>query len=263
MKRHAFFFFLPLVLLAPSVEGQLRAPKIGMVRYSDSSVHGVLGLFNNFIVSREVLGLADAISFSDEGGLLAKNGHIQLLAADGKPLAEFESGESAPVLNVDGDLTTAIAWLPTRHSLLHWNGKSFALIETNSPLLSRVTAVRAESAEVATLLVLEDGGTVSAATVSLESGNLLALNLLPGVQGTALEQHSFFLFEDEAGLEIQGPNSAVRTIPIHAPDLTFERVSSDWLHLASPSTKQDWLLHLNRSTLAISQLPAPPAEVSK
>jgi hypothetical protein len=263
MRRHLLPLAILLFGLAGCLEAQLTVPKVGVVRFPDGGLRTVLGLDSNFIVNREVIAKADADSFSDQGGLLAKNGRIQLLGPDLKVVAEYDSGESAPLLNIDGDLRTAIAWLPTERALLYWDGKSFALAQTNDQLLSHVLALRVGNSKTAKLLILEQGGAVSSATVSLESGNLLALNFLPGVQRSVFEQHSFLLFQDRDGLEIQAPDGKVRTIPISVPDLSFERISSDWLHLTSPSAKQDWLLHLNRSTLAISQLPAAPMEVSK
>ena len=257
--RPRILLFSCLVFVAGGLNGQVGTPKVGVVRYADHSVHTIFGLDRNLIVSSEPLASADAASFSDFGGLLAKGGHIELVGADFKIVAEYDSGESAPLVNMDGDLTTAIAWLPVQNALLRWNGTSFVLTEVHSSLLSHVTSVRVENPNEASLLVMESGGGVSAATVSLQTGDLMALHLLAGVTGPAFAQHSFVVFHDQTGLEIVSSNGAVRTLPLAATDLTFERVSSDWVHLVSAATKRDWMLHLNDSALELSELPGPPA----
>ncbi len=257
-------FSLLLVFCLPAwMSAQVDAPKIGAVRYSDKSIHIVSGLHNDFIVNAQTAGSADAASFSDSGGLLAKNGQIQLLGPDATVIAEYDSNESAPLLNIDGDLSTAIAWLPNHHALLHWNGKSFVLVEIQSGLLTRVSSVRLQDSKTAELLITEPGGVVSSAIVSLDTGDVVSLHLLPGVHGPAFRQLSYVVFHDERGLEIASANGAVRTLPLTAPDLTFERISSDWLHLASPTTQQNWILHLNDTTLELSELPGPPSAVQQ
>lgn len=258
MKRR---ILLPFVLpfLAGSLPAQVATPKIGVARYADSSVRTVFGVSDNFIVSAQGLASADAVSFSDSGGLLSKSGHIQLIAPSGKILAEYDSGESMPILNVDGDLTSAIAWLPTQYALLHWNGKSFVTTNVNAPLFGRVTALRVSNSKTACLLLAEPNGVVSEAAISLDTGNLVGLNVLPGVAAPAFAQQGFVLFHDEHGLEIASGSGAPRTLPLPASDLTFERMSSDWLHLTSPATKQNWALHLTKTVLELSELPPPPA----
>lgn len=257
--RLVFLLFVSVWPAAWLEGGQVDAPRVGVARYSDNSVHTVFGLPGDFVISNQVIGSADAVSFSDSGGLLAKNGRIQLIEPSAAVIAEYESGESAPLLNVDGDLRSAIAWLPARHSLLHWNGKSFVVTDVASALPGVVTSLCLENASTAQLLLAEKGGVVSEATISLETGYLISLNVLPGIAGPAFRQHSFVLFHDERGLEIVSGSSAPHALPLSATDLIFERMSSDWLHLASASSKQNWILHLSKTALELSELPALPA----
>lgn len=259
MKRRILFSSALSFCLAGWLPAQVNTPKIGIARYTDNSVRAVFGVHDDFVVSPQVIGSADAISFSDSGGLLAKDGHIQLIGPSSAIIAEYDSGESSPVLNVDGDLTTALAWLPAHHALLRWNGKSFVLTAVSGELLGPVTSVRLENPTTAKLLQTEAGGVVSEVTISLETGYVISLNVLPGVTGPAFRQHAFVLFHDDRGLEIVSGNRPPRTLPLPATDLTFERMSSDWVHLASASTKQNWVLHLNSTTLELSELPAPPS----
>lgn len=255
MKLRIVFSGLLPLLVAVLADAQLSSPKIGVARYLDNSLHVVLGLSGNFVVSRDAIGSADAASFSNSGGLIAKNGRIELLGPELRVIASQDSGDSAPLLNMDGGPSSAIAWLPGEHALLHWNGKSFVMIAVNSHLLARVTSVRVVDSKTARLLVAENGGTVAAAMVSLENGNLLSYTLLPGVRAPAYEQHSFVLFSDEQGLEVLSPNGMVQTFSVRASRLSFERLSSDWLHVTSASTKQNWILHLANSAAELAELP--------
>ena len=243
---------------AALLQAQLGAPKIGLARYADHTVHAIYGLPFNFVLGKLAFAAADAISFSDSAGLVSRAGNIQLIAHDGSVIGEYNSAETAPVLNVDRDLKTAIAWLPSRHALLHWNGTCFELSPvTDADLTGTVTSLRLENSQTASLLITGNNGDVFEASVSLETGNLISLNLLPGVRGSAFRQDSFLIFEDQQGLEIESPNGSIRSLPLAAADLTFERMSSDWLHLSSASARRDWALHLNATSLSLSQLPVP------
>jgi hypothetical protein len=259
MRTRVLFSLALPFLLAGWLPAQINAPTVGVARFSDRSVHAVFGLHEAFIVSAQAIGSAEAISFSDAGGLLATGAHIQLIGPSLSVLAEYESSESKPLLNIDGGLTTAIVWLPSEHALLRWNGKSFISTEVKTSLPGRVTCVRVHNPNVAKLLLVEAGGVVSEATISLDTGHLIGLDILPGVAAPAFAQHSFILFHSDRGLEIKSANGALRTLPVSAPDLTFERMSSDWVHLSSAATKQNWVLHLNERTLELSELPALPS----
>jgi hypothetical protein len=75
------------------------------------------------------------------------------------------------------------------------------------------------------------------------------------VQGPAFLQSNFVVFHDDQGLEIESANGLRHTLPMPAADLAAERMSNDWLHISSASTKQDWALHLSNTALDLSALP--------
>jgi hypothetical protein len=258
MKLRIAFSIALLWCAAAVALAQVGTPKLGMARYADRTVHPVYGLESNLLIDDQLLSEADAISFSDAGGLIAIAGRIQLIRPDGTVLAEYDSGEAHPVLNVDGALTTAIAWLPSRGAIVHWNGA--ALVETelgSAGLPGRVTSIQAADVASAKLLVNDASGNVFEVRVSVETAQVISVDLLPGVKGSAFQQQSFVVFADAGGLHIQPPGGVIRTLPLAATDLVFERMSSDWVHIASASTGQDWVLHLNATALQLSQLPAP------
>ena len=251
-------FSIALLVCPAALVAQLSVPKVGVARYADHTVRGVNGLEANLLVNSQSLLNADAVSFSDAGGLISTPGRIQLLTTQGSVAGEFNSSEPSPVLNIDGALTTAIAWLPSRRSLVYWNGNAFLETEVNgAEIPGEVTSVQAVTPSLARLLANDARGNVFQASVSLQTGSVISLALLPGIQGPAFQQYGFILSQGSNGLEIQAPNGPVRTLPLNAPRITFERMSSEWVHISSPATHQDWALHLTSKALQLSILPMP------
>src|SRR5882757_6080208 len=156
---------LPLgfLLLAALLPAQVSAPRVGFARFSDGAVHAVQGLPSNLVVGDAAIAPADHASFSDSGGLIAHGGQISLLDADALPIASYPCTESSPLLNIDGALSTAIAWLPSTHSILYWDGAAFVVTEVSSGLpTGEVTGVQIIQAGKARLLVSRAGAGVSA-----------------------------------------------------------------------------------------------------
>jgi len=251
-------FPVALLICPAALVAQLSVPRIGMARYADHTVRGINGLESNLLVDSQGLSNADVVSFSDLGGLVSTAGRIQLVTIQGVVVGEFTANEASPVLNVDGDLTTAIGWLPSRSLLIYWNGTSFVEVPVNrADLPGEVMSVRAVSSTSASLLANDARGNVFQANVSLPAGNVTAVNMLPGIRGPAFQQAGYIVSPGANGLEIQAVNGSVRSVPLSAPDLKFERMSSEWVHIASPTTHQDWALHLSSRALQLSILPAP------
>jgi hypothetical protein len=246
-----------LLLLSLPLAGQLTAPKVGTVRYPDGSLHSVQGLANNMIVCDLPFDSADAASFSDQGGIVSQQGAIRLLNADFSVAFEFKTGEPAPVLNMEGDLTSALAWLPSQRTLLRWDGSKFAaFVIPQSDLDGQVTNLQAVNSKQARLLVTGGDGTVSAVTISTRNGSLVSSEALAGLQGYAFSQSFFFVYTENNELVVSNMNGYRRSIALPAPDLIIERMSSQWLHLQSRSLKQDWALHLTQAQFELSILPA-------
>jgi hypothetical protein len=250
-------FLSTFLLLSLPLAGQLTAPKVGTVRYPDGSLHSVQGLANNMIVCDLPFDGTDAASFSDQGGIVSQQGIIRLLNADLSVAFEFKTGEPAPVLNMEGDLTSALAWLPSQHKLLRWDGSKFAAFEIpQSDLDGQVTNLQAVNSKQARLLVTGGDGTVSAITFSTRNGSLISSEPLASVRGYAFSQSFFFVYSENNELVVSNLNGYRRSVALPAPDLIIERMSSQWLHLQSPSLKQDWALHLTQAQLELSMLPA-------
>jgi hypothetical protein len=253
MRSRIVRIILP-VLAAGILHAEVSAPQLGVIRCSDGLVRAVYGLAGNFILANKVLAPAGAVSFSDRAGLMAKNGAIQLVKADGAPLGKYESQDSKPVLNVDGDVESAIVWLPSEHSVLRWTGASFRLYPL-APLEGEVTAIKATAPDRAQLLILSDDGNISRATVTLSTGELVSLNVVPEASGAAFAQQSALISHERDGLVIETPDGVRQHLPVPS-DVVIERMSSEWLHLSSVRTNQDWALHVAGSQVELFILPA-------
>jgi hypothetical protein len=243
---------LGLFLLAAVLPAQVSAPRVGFARFA-GGVHAVSGLPANFVVADLPIARADRVSFSDSGGLLARNSEIDLMDANAQVIASFASSEAAPLLNVDGALTTAIAWLPSSHSILHWDGKSFALTKTTFG--GEITALQFSEPDKARLLVRQADASLSVAIVSLQTGQVVDSQTVPGMQGHAFAQHSFLVAANSKTLVVESANGQRRVLPLVAPDITIERMSSDWLHIFSVSSGEHWALHLTQTDLQLSRMP--------
>ena len=83
MKPHMFVFLAMQIPLANCLHGQVSTPELGVVRYADRTVRPIYGVEANLVVGKQMAQTADAVSFSDFGGLLASNGRIQLVSRRG------------------------------------------------------------------------------------------------------------------------------------------------------------------------------------
>jgi len=243
--------------------GQVNAPKVGTARYPDGSFHNVQGLPANMIVAELPLDAAQVASFSDSGGLIAQNGVIRLLSPGFSVLAEYPAGEQ-PILSIDGEVTSALAWLPVAHTLLHWNGASFeSFAVAESDLEGTVTDIQSAGAKQARLLVRHSDNSVSGVTISLRTGNLVTSEPLPGVRGYAFGQGLFVVYALNKELIVDNLSGYRRTVAFDAPDFVAERMSNTWLHLYSPTLRQSWALHVTQADLQLSQLPGLAMASSK
>jgi hypothetical protein len=243
---------------------QLGTPRVGVVRYANGGVYLLYGLPGSYVIGPRMLDSAEGVSFSERGGLVARNGSLMLLRSDFSTAGIFETGESNLLLGMDGDLTTAIAWLPSAQKLVHWNGQAFASV--SAPDLSRegdVSFVSKCDSKTASLLLDSPDGFVSEASVSLETGQVLSVTAIAGAHGRSFRYRSFVLFLDNHDVVITTPvNGNTKRFPLAADDLKFAEVASDCLHLRSLTAQRDWLLHFRGGDFELTELPAP-AEVVK
>jgi hypothetical protein len=255
MKPH---FFSLLGLLCLPLLAQVGVPKVGVVRYPDGSFHTVQGLPANMIVADLPIDPAQAASFSDGGGLVWQNGAIRLLAADFSLVNEYSVAEK-PLLAMDGGPTSALAWLPNSHTLLHWNGTQFDTFNlAESDVEGTVTDLQSAGSRQARLIVLHADNTVYGVTVSLRNGSLISSEPLPGVHGNAFGQSFLIVYASGKELVADNLRGYSRSVPLPASDLVVERMSNDWLHLYSPGLHQNWALHVTQADLNLSMLPGLP-----
>src|SRR3954454_8118921 len=135
---------------------QVATPSVGYVRYANDGVRGIYGLEGNYIVGRSVLAAAETASFSDAGGLIYNSGSLVLADPKLIALSTTEIEGSEPIVRLDGGVDTAIAWVPSSHVLVHWNGKSFVRTAVSGIAgEDAVTSVRKLDPSTASLFVLK------------------------------------------------------------------------------------------------------------
>ncbi len=245
------------VLLATCLDAQIQPPRAGFVRYGGLPVQGLYGIPGNFIPAGSAFGMVGAVSFSDADGLVFAGGRVVLARLDGSIIAAFDYQGPPPLLN-SVDAKNAVAWLPGTHSLLVWDGKQFsALAFDDSVLDGSICSVSLGSTKVARFLVTHPDGTVSGATVSLTSGNVISSDLLPGVHGPAFQFGALAIWRDDRGLEIQSANGSLETLAAPVGLFTAEQMSSQWVHLYFSSNGTHWALHLGAGGASLTRLPLP------
>jgi hypothetical protein len=121
-----------------------------------------------------------------------------------------------------------------------------------------VTDLQSSGARQARLIVEHQDGSVSAATISLRTGNLVSSEILPGVQGYAFGQGFFVLYLTGKELVADNLRGYRRSVPMAATDVTMQRMSDNWLQVYSPSLHRNWALHITQSELSLSELPGLP-----
>ncbi|MBV8070637.1 MAG: hypothetical protein JO270_12075 [Acidobacteriaceae bacterium] len=239
------------------LEADVNAPQPGFVRYEDGHIGSVLGVPGNLVVRGANLAPAEAASFSDLGALLLQNGRIVLQRKDGTFAGAYDSAGADPLLSITGDFSTALAWLPSQGTLLHWTGSNFVSIELGNALPQGVvTSVTAVAPDEVHVLVMQSDRAVLRCAVSLTTGLIESCDVLPGVTGPAFEHRGYVVFEDSNGLQVQNGAGITYTFAPAASDLRFQSMSSGWLHLYSPKDGRHWALRLQPGNVSLSQLPA-------
>jgi hypothetical protein len=254
MKR--IVFVLPLTALV--VMAQVNAPPIGIARLADGSVRALSGLPENLVVGPHSFGVFDAASFSDSAGLLAKDGLIQLVTPSFQVLGEFASTEQHPLLNVDSGAASAIAWLPSSHSIVYWNSTQFVTTSVESLAPSFLAAAVRLKGNAAQFLLTGTDGAVLAADVSLSSGNLLSMNALPGIRGPAFWQGANVLFVSDNELRVTAANGTIRSLATMDGTASFARASSAWT-IVTPAAGRTLAVHFGNGDISISELPQEAA----
>jgi hypothetical protein len=263
----ALSFFASLQVLCGQIAAahQLSSPRVGVVRYPDGGVYLLYGLPGNYVLGPRVLDGADAASFSERGGLVARKGSLSLLDPDLSLIGTFETGEGMPLVDINGDPATAIAWLPAAQKLVHWNGQAF--VSVSVPGLSQegeVSFVSKRNPQTASLLLHSPSGSVSEASVSLQTGQILSVTTIVGAQGPSFRYRSFIIFSGDRDLLIATPSDGnTRRFPLGTADLKIERAASDCLHISSPTAQRNWLLHFRNNDMDLAELPSLPVEVTK
>lgn len=248
-----------LFILAGSLCAQVSAPQIGLVRYADGGVYPLLGVQGNYVLGTRRFDSVDALSFSGKSGLLARGGMLLLVNESLDVVATSETGESAPLVGVDVGLDSAIAWLPARKQLMHWNGTAFVSV----PVLQEQSggtlfSISKQGQDRATLLSRAADGGVEEVTVSLATGAVLSRTLLTGIAGDVYRQGNLLLSVQGGQLLTFNPKTGTsKAVGLRAADVVFERVSATCVHVWANRARRDWMVHLIGDQASVYELPIP------
>lgn len=282
--------FAAIAAVAPAFAGSgISAPRLGAVRLSDGSVRNLYGFSSNFILGEVIAAEAKACAFSNEFGLILSQGKLRLLAADGRELGTYETNEQEALLSVGDSETSALAYLVSSGVLLKWDGKQFT--EFPVSLAGRIVSMDSDSTELnplanargsarstacteprpsgsgcdeirlarAYLFFRSTDARVYRATVLTATGDVLSTEPLPGSPGPTAALGANVLFYDKQLLHIRLTNSVIQSLGIREPDLTFEKIAEDWLHIVSKQTSRHWALRIIANSVELSELPLVPA----
>ena len=256
--------YFPRLLLCLALAGALGAqvsvPRPGFVRNGALPIQTIYGVAGSLVAAPSNLGAAEALAFADRFGIIAVSGQLNLLGSNGLVLGHFETQENHPVLNLDSDPASAVAWLPGSHSLLWWNKNQWQQVTLDGlPEGAPVTSVARDSANSARLIFTQADASILAATISLPQASVESIDLLPGVRGPAFQFGSKLIWAEEQGLVIASTAGSVEhTLPLPAPGVfSAERMSSQWVHLYFPAAGgTHWALHLGAKP-TLSRIPMP------
>ena len=249
-----------LLSTAATCMAQVSTPVIGVARLGDGSLRMVYGVPDNLIVDSQNLGRVQTASFSDTAALVYKDGSIDLVDRKFHPVGGYSVEDPNALLNVDGDADTAIAWLPGSATILYWNNGAFhSTVVKGLEGSFEVTSLR-RSGPQAELLISDPNGPVFEGTVSIETGELTSLIPLNGIHAPAFWARDRILFQDVDGLAVQQPNGAVEVLPGISGNLSFARISSEWVLVTSATAKRSWVVNVSGAHVRMSELPATTAE---
>lgn len=249
-----------LVALAGLAPAQISAPSPGFVRYKEVPIQKLLGIPGNLVIAGSVFGPAEATAFSDTDGLIASNGTIKLVEKTGKVLGTFPYGGAAPLLQIEGGRERAMAWLPSRQTVVWWDRNDFLSTAVNDP--GAVSSVLLLSPTAARLLITNPDHTVSAVTVALPDGNIVSSTLLPGIRGPAFQFGDRLIWADEDGLQVERSNGTRHVLPLPGAVFTAEQMSASWVHLFFRDNGSHWALHFGDEP-SLSMLPLPVARAAR
>jgi hypothetical protein len=258
-----------ICLLGTLLDRQLSVPQLGYTRFLDGSVHLISGVAANLIVELQSIAQTDRASFSDSGGLTSSNGVIRLHDAAGRVMAEYPSDEPRPLLNIDSSLGSVAVWLPSKHSLLGWNGAAFtSTLIDDSQFGGQVTFAKLANPTTAEFFVLLADSSVVRFLVGVPSGSSISGNIEPGIHGRVFAQNDWIIWHDHQGLVAQLRNSVGEPIRLireasTPPDWAVERMSNEWLHISSPSSGMNCALSFSTSRVTVSLIPSLVRKVSK
>ena len=245
--------------------GAITDPLVGLVRYTNGVVATVYGVSGSYVTRQITSESANGLSFSKAGGILATADALELISSSLTTISRFDTAESAPLVSMGETEDSALAWLPSRRSIVHWTGTDWTVSPEVAQLPSNnVSSISFETQTTASLLVRMPDDSVAKALVSLKTGEMLSLTLQPGVINNAFAFRDWIICARGNRLDLQKADGTEKLIPLGATGVhtvQFERAGTNDVHIYTSQPVRDWMLHFGNETLSLTELPALPSEV--
>jgi hypothetical protein len=237
---------------AALLPAEVTSPRIGFAHYQDGSLRPVLGVAGAFVVGEPISTGVNAAAVSGTGGLIAKHSKLLVLDSNGSKVCEYPIGDAHPVLGIRDGISSAIAWLPQSHQVLFRSkGVCLTAIELTE-LPGQVTSLR-QNGDRASLLVTS-GDAVFEVIASLSSGQVLSVQVVPGVQGPTYGYQSLYITLKGGQISVCSAHAPIKTFKVPDGDLQLEWAGSGWAHIWS-ATGQQWALNLTGPEPTLFELP--------
>ena len=242
-----------VLCLAITGYGQVNAPRIGIARYEDGSLRDIDGFPASYVARSPRAEGVKTASFSAAGGIVVFTDRLQVWQANGTVAAELAIDEPVGPVSASGGF---LVFLPRSCALLYRRGQTFDRVRLTTPPIGQVLAVTV-SGDNAVLLLRGADQALTAATVSLSTGELLSERFVAMIRGSAAFLNNSLVFQDDRGLVIRDADGGERILALKPSDLTFEQMAANWLHVVSTGTHQHWALQVTAKTTHLSELPVP------
>lgn len=265
MRKYLLFAGL-VVRIATAASEHPTPPSAGVIREPDRRLHLVYGFSGN-LINGHSLALRDvsASSFSDTAGLVLASGSLKLVGLEGAGLGgTYSTRETQPLLSIIDQPETAIAWLPGEQKFVSWTGSVFTAVPFDaSQLPGPIVALQSlVPGAVVDIWVSAQGSDTQHLRISLPSGFVTPLETTASSGRVAFVDGATLIFRTAEGLEVRSRGGASRTFAMPAGDLTFEKASAHWVHILSANPRREWMIYLNDTDAALSELPVLNAPAS-
>lgn len=248
MKRSFFVFvlFLSAALGQPAV----LAPIAGTIRDTSGSLHSVVGVAGNFLVS-DAAGIPDVLSsaFSASAGLAKTDGELLILDASGQISARFDAPPGPALFAFDAAGAPALAYCSGTLFSIDSNGLN-TVNWTGDAVSIALSGPRS-----ATAIVRRDDRFWKV-RFSLSTGDVESETVIPNAAGPILQlQNGDLMFTRGGDIVVRDASSVERLLTAGFPIDSFEPMGPEWIAVRETGATTLFALRVTARNIEMYQLP--------